>query len=52
MLASREHMCIENSNINFPYITYKTKTEMCKDLLDPKAVSVYIYYYFSLYVFT
>lgn len=43
MLASREHMCIENPNINFPDITYKTKTEMCKDLLDPNAVSVHIY---------
>lgn len=52
MLASREHTCIQNIDYNYPYITYKSKTEMCKDLVDPQAVSVHndnVYYYFSTY---
>uniref|UniRef100_A0A2H8TS50 DNA 5'-3' helicase n=1 Tax=Melanaphis sacchari TaxID=742174 RepID=A0A2H8TS50_9HEMI len=37
VLASREHTCIQDSNIYYPQISYKSKTELCKDLLDPRA---------------
>lgn len=43
VLASREHTCIQDSNIHYPDVTYKSKTELCKDLLDPKAVSEMIF---------
>ncbi|XP_025422796.1 Fanconi anemia group J protein homolog isoform X2 [Sipha flava] len=37
VLASRELTCIQDSNLFYPDITYKSKTELCRDLLDPKA---------------
>ncbi|XP_060833332.1 Fanconi anemia group J protein homolog isoform X1 [Rhopalosiphum padi] len=37
VLASREHTCIQDSNIYYPQISYKSKTELCRDLLDPRA---------------
>ncbi|XP_050434380.1 Fanconi anemia group J protein homolog isoform X2 [Adelges cooleyi] len=37
VLASREHTCIQDINILAPEIKFKTKTEMCRELLDPKA---------------
>lgn len=37
VLASREHTCIQDSNLYYPQISYKSKTELCRDLLDPKA---------------
>lgn len=42
VLASRELTCIQDTNLFYPDISYRTKTELCKDLLDPKAVSLYI----------
>lgn len=38
-MASRELTCIQNPNIFHPHATYKSKTELCRDLMDPKAVS-------------
>lgn len=40
VLASREHTCIQDLNILYPDVTYKSKTELCRDLMDPKAVSI------------
>lgn len=42
ILASREHTCIADINIYYPQISYKSKTELCRDLLDPRAVSALI----------
>ncbi|XP_050544911.1 Fanconi anemia group J protein-like isoform X3 [Daktulosphaira vitifoliae] len=37
VLASREHMCIQDINVLAPQVKFKSKTEMCRELIDPKA---------------
>ncbi|XP_050544910.1 Fanconi anemia group J protein homolog isoform X2 [Daktulosphaira vitifoliae] len=39
VLASREHMCIQDINVLAPQVKFKSKTEMCRELIDPKAIN-------------